>query len=329
MMHVYSIILALLFNSMVAAKFVRLGSTRSNVELPVLRKEPFGRNDFVITEIIGGDKHMAVGEVIYRRKRSAIIKCVDNKLLIKNELRMFEVLKKASLATNINSNGQEYIVKPILGFSTKKEHCILMEHGGTYNIAEYAEQLDVIDKGDILHYLFVQVLHGLAYLHRLKIAHGDICPENIMVRKVKGEPYPRVTIIDLSSSTQVVSQFNIFRKKMYIRGTKEFLSPEAFMEKKVDLYQQDSWGVGASIYYALTGRYVFQEILSFAADYPFHYLFLAEMKKIRNGQVTVPTSVTRNRSVREKWSDIIRMKDQFLVIDPANRATPKGYLKSL
>ncbi|RKP27819.1 kinase-like domain-containing protein [Syncephalis pseudoplumigaleata] len=238
-------------------------------------------------------------------------------------------------------------------FPADDGHCVVTAYGGDEDIGEYAAGLDVVEKGRKLYRLFVQVIRGkvhrppvhkqrwpsarsslhhplgLAYLHRNKIAHGNLCPENILVSypDMKRGRRPSITIIGFGSSRHVTKILGLFVRKEHSRGTVEFLPPEAFIKEKIDLYKQDVWGVGATVYYCLRREYVFGKQLEGAWRYMPYKKCKKQVADICHGKVAHPLRLTRNPSVAEKWAGLIDIIQAFLVYDPSKRVmTPAKYL---
>ena len=97
--------------------------------------------------------------------------------------------------------------------------------------------------GQMVHIL-IGVCDALAALHRLKLIHGDMKPENIMVDSA-GKP----TVVDFGFSCKVGSRAES------IKGTREYIAPEQVdggqLTEKTDIYN-----FGASMYFLFAGRHL-------------------------------------------------------------------------
>ncbi len=89
---------------------------------------------------------------------------------------------------------------------------------------------------------FIKVAEGLRAMHHMGWAHCDIKPNNIL-RNDKGE----VKVIDFGQSCKLGTV------KERIQGTPDYISPEQVSRRPV-VVQTDVYNLGATLYWALTGR---------------------------------------------------------------------------
>jgi serine/threonine-protein kinase len=120
-----------------------------------------------------------------------------------------------------------------------KEHLLVMQ---------YIEGRDLkregrYSTGQMVHIL-IGVCDALAALHRLKLIHGDMKPENIMV-----DPAGKPTVVDFGFSCKAGSRAES------IKGTREYIAPEqvygGHLTEKTDIYN-----LGASMYFLFSGRHL-------------------------------------------------------------------------
>ncbi len=90
--------------------------------------------------------------------------------------------------------------------------------------------------------IFVQVAQGLQAMHTLGYVHCDIKPNNIL-RSDTG----KVKIIDFGQSCKIGTI------KERIQGTPDYIAPEQVKRKPVS-HKTDIFNLGATLYWALTGR---------------------------------------------------------------------------
>lgn len=104
--------------------------------------------------------------------------------------------------------------------------------------------LDVRPPNSILETVdtFIKVAEGLKALHQMGWVHCDIKPNNIL-RNEQGE----VKVIDFGQSCKVGTV------KERIQGTPDYISPEQVSRRPVAV-QTDVYNLGATLYWALTGR---------------------------------------------------------------------------
>ena len=115
-------------------------------------------------------------------------------------------------------------------------------------IMEYVDAipLDVKPPPDISSTLdtFVQAAAGLAAMHKLGYVHCDIKPNNIL-RANDGH----VKVIDYGQSCPAGTV------KERIQGTPDYIAPEQVNRKPVTV-QTDVFNLGATLYWALTGKHI-------------------------------------------------------------------------
>jgi serine/threonine protein kinase len=91
------------------------------------------------------------------------------------------------------------------------------------------------------------------FLIKHDLVHGDIKPENIIMRQRKGKLVFKM--VDFGSITEAYS--NVTRA-----GTPSYLAPERFTQSPVN-EQTEVYAIGVTIYEALTGKFPFGEIEPF------------------------------------------------------------------
>jgi len=97
--------------------------------------------------------------------------------------------------------------------------------------------------------IFLQLLHGVAYLHSLGIAHRDLKPENCLFDATE-----RLKIIDFGSADVFKTPFERGVRESSGRcGSGPYIAPEEFGGKKYDARKVDIWAC-AIIYLAMTRK---------------------------------------------------------------------------
>ena len=101
-------------------------------------------------------------------------------------------------------------------------------------------------------FIGVQVLEPLATAHRRGIIHRDIKPGNIFVCRDG-----RVKVLDFGLARVLEGNDLEPTRDGLVLGTVPYLSPEQAHAKRDAIdWRSDIYGVGAMLYYALSGRYV-------------------------------------------------------------------------
>ncbi|EQC40625.1 CAMK protein kinase [Saprolegnia diclina VS20] len=145
-----------------------------------------------------------------------------------------------------------------------------------------------------------QAMH---YLHRKGIVHGDIKPENIMLR---GD---ELCLVDFGVSFRIGERSS----DVPITGTPAYCAPEAFTKQSVGP-EADMFALGIVLYILLCGSHPFDT---------FNTLSDQEIgKRIVKGQFNTQTRAWRRISSEAK--DLIQ---KLLVVDPAKRLTAYDALR--
>src|SRR5262245_15669742 len=106
--------------------------------------------------------------------------------------------------------------------------------------------LDVRLPSDLMQIVdtFIQVAQGLKAMHAMGYVHCDIKPNNIL-RNDSG----KVKVIDYGQSCRIGTI------KERIQGTPDYIAPEQVARRPVSV-ATDVFNLGASLYWALTGRHI-------------------------------------------------------------------------
>lgn len=105
------------------------------------------------------------------------------------------------------------------------------------------EEQERLSLGDVL-LVFRMVATGLNAMHQKGFVHCDIKPNNILFNKAG-----KIKIIDFGQSCR------IGQIKKRIQGTPEYIAPEQVRREHLS-HRTDIFNLGATMYWALTGRHV-------------------------------------------------------------------------
>lgn len=116
---------------------------------------------------------------------------------------------------------------------------------------DLSKYLEKIEKNQDTHIetrlkIFKDCARGLRYLHKQKIIHRDIKPQNILIQH-RGD--------SLSASLTDFGHSNLGLSGSGWCGTRGFIAPEMYTDGTVPVYDEkvDSWSLGASMYELLVG----------------------------------------------------------------------------
>ncbi len=99
--------------------------------------------------------------------------------------------------------------------------------------------------------LFVQAAAGLEHAHELGMVHRDLKPSNILVT-----PRDQVKVLDLGLAViqGEMDDPTVVGGKGYIVGTMDYIAPEQTEDSANVDARSDLYGLGCTIYFALTGQ---------------------------------------------------------------------------
>ena len=176
--------------------------------------------------------------------------------VIKNNKDFFDQsLDEIKLLQYINTSGdpEKNHVLTMLDFFYYKEHLFIVSELLRENLYEFGKyirdnNLEPYFTLSRLKKISKQVLEALDYIHRLKLIHCDLKPENIVIKS-----YSRceVKLIDFGSSCFITDQLS-----SYIQS-RSYRAPEVILGTPYD-YKIDVWSYGAVLAEMITGYVLFQ-----------------------------------------------------------------------
>jgi eukaryotic-like serine/threonine-protein kinase len=132
-----------------------------------------------------------------------------------------------------------YKLRKIRSMFKVKEMLLSME----YFDGQSLEDCPSLSLGDVL-LVFRMVASGLDAMHQRGFVHCDIKPNNILINKTGS-----IKIIDLGQSCKTGTT------KKRIQGTPDYIAPEQVHRKPLTP-KTDIYNLGATMYWALTGKHV-------------------------------------------------------------------------
>ena len=214
----------------------------------ILKEGPNELRKFIIEKNIGkGAESMA-----YMIRLKNTNKCFALKIIKKrNNKSNFHEL---SILRKVKS---KYIVNVLCYYADpKKEYdYVIMElaHSNLSHFTRHTLKRPTLSE-TFLCLIANQVLQGLHYLHRNKIAHLDLKPQNILITE-----YLDIKLIDFSVSVEY-GKLNSEEIKLPYVGTPFFMPPEIIKRMKIkirDLQKVDLFSLGVTLYVLAFGQYPF------------------------------------------------------------------------
>ncbi|GAA3614900.1 WG repeat-containing protein [Flavivirga amylovorans] len=180
---------------------------------------------------------------------------MGSKYTLEKEFRKIDGLSHTNI---ISFYGLDYITyKDGLG-RTSNYPVIIMEYASEGTLLQF---LQYQKTPSIIEDLMIQIINGVAYLHKEGTIHRDLKPGNILVsRNRRGEPVAKIT--DFGISRDIADKNNIEQSTTEGVGTPHYMAPEQFFKKEFGVNgeiseQTDIWGLGVIIYRMLTGALPF------------------------------------------------------------------------
>jgi len=203
----------------------------------------------------------------------------------------------------------------------------VMEHIAGGGLEEHAARIKTFPLGWRLE-LFYQIVVVVDYMHRLRLAHGDLKPSNLLFRAPPAaNALPRPVLIDFGS----VSPADHLRRPS---GTLRYAPPEMLeVINRPDIstdhvipWKADIWALGALLFEIVTGRPLINEQDKTKATTS---TMRGEFDDIRQIDPTVPSKLARlvNFMISKQVSDrpptgkVIEILEQQIIAPPYIDAT--------
>ena len=132
-----------------------------------------------------------------------------------------------------------------------------------------------------LNYFGKQILDGLNYIHRCKIVHMDIKPENILINS---NLEAKITDFSVSCSYSMFNPDDIV--KFPFAGTGRFIAPEILTKSHIKIKESekiDIYSFGVTLFYLFYGEYPYKLKEVKSKDYD------GIFQKIKNEELIFPT----------------------------------------
>ena len=184
---------------------------------------PIGEGTYAtVTKVLSNGKYLAI-------KEAKIDKESINEALIMSKLKHPNIVSA-------------------IGVSLKGQNLLISMDCYDEDLSKYLEQIEKKHDTQVepRHKIFKHCATGLRYLHKQKIIHRDIKPQNILIHH---------TGDSLSASLSDFGHSNLGLKGSGWCGTRGFIAPEMYTDGTVPVYDEtvDCWSLGASMYELLVG----------------------------------------------------------------------------
>ncbi len=159
--------------------------------------------------------------------------------------------------------------------------------------------LSVLRTFQTVYEIFEKILDGLEFMHDLKIAHGDIKPDNILI---KGK---QVKITDFGTSRLIE---DIFVKTIDGAGTYAYIAPEVINSKERYL-NSDIYSLGVILYQFLTGKTPHDTFLEVIHNKPFPHP--RELNKSIHEMMEKVILKSLERNPEDRYQTIFEFRTDF------------------
>ena len=180
-------------------------------------------------------KKVFISKIIFNKKRDKI----------KNELIISSKLKNKNI---INVSSYSHIIKNELWY-------IIMENGKYGNLSNFKRNIlkRIYMCESLICYIAYQILNGLNYCHKCKIAHMDIKNKNVVIDEMLN-----IKIIDFSISIDYRDKKPSEEIKLPCLGTSFYMPLEVITSQRIkykDLHKIDLYSFGVILYNLTFGKY--------------------------------------------------------------------------
>ena len=176
---------------------------------------------------------------------------------------------------------------------------IIIEYCSGGDLYSYIFQNSPLQEYEIIR-IFRQILFGLEYLHKSRIAHRDIKPENILLDKNYN-----IKICDFDSASLIPQNMLLSDQ----RGSLYYAAPEVIKRVPYDGFKADIWSLGIVMYLMTTGTLPWK-------DGQASGIFM----QIVNSKINIPTNTPK------LFQELLR---EMLQQDPEKRPDAYTLLKKL
>ena len=167
--------------------------------------------------------------LIEKENKKYALKKITEKL---NEKDIADMTKIIDILSKINN---KYIIKYYYTFKEKNSFNIIMEYAGDKNlkqfIVDYKKKSQLIPE-DIIYYIILQLVKGLQDIHKNRLIHRDLTPDNIFINENN-----EIKIGDFGIS-KILTETNQYTTKQI--GKFHYMAPEISLglkyNNKVDIY---------------------------------------------------------------------------------------------
>ena len=176
----------------------------------------------------------------------------DERTLFRKETKIYEIISRINLPTNIKFY-EASIDDLLINDSISKKMYIILEYGSKGSLFNALSRTKNGFTEVVCKYILLNILNAVDVLHNEGICHRDIKLENIVF---VGDDY-NIKLIDFGLSAKFLddNNQNIKLKKCY--GTRYYCAPEIIERKPYDGTKVDIFSIGAILFLLMTKKFGF------------------------------------------------------------------------
>ena len=206
---------------------------------------PLGRGGMGTVVYLARDRRMteSLGDSVL-----LALKLLPNRKVAKDPKVLARFRREMELGRRVNHPN---VVRTFAAGDLDDVHFLALEYVPGKTVRQVVGESGPLPFGDAAR-IFADVAAGLAHVHECGIVHRDVKPANVMVR-----PDGRGVILDLGLSfapgEPLPEDPAIAGGRGYVVGTMDYLAPEQAKHATEVGPAADIYGLGCSLFYALTG----------------------------------------------------------------------------
>ena len=211
----------------------------------------------IIEQIYSSNQTLVYRGVREADQKPVVIKLMRNEYPTSQEIAQFS--NQYFISNNLNTST---IIKPYSLEKYHRSYAFVMEDFGGISVINEVKDWKFSKIGDnydlIANFLdiAIKITSSLDEIHRNKIIHKDIKPDNILINPDTKE----IKIIDFSISTILPKEVQFLINPDVLEGTLAYISPEQTgrMNRGID-YRTDYYSLGITLFEFLTGQLPFNK----------------------------------------------------------------------
>ncbi|KAI9593266.1 kinase-like domain-containing protein [Syncephalis fuscata] len=232
---------------------------------------------------------------------------------------------KALLVSEQERDGEQWIVKLLHSFDYDCcSVCFVLSRDGDLTLLDYMYEATWEHKAEVMPRFTSQLVRGIAYLHRLGLAHSDIKTENILVNTNHPSGKPHIAIIDFDLSVPLKYQDSMLVPQGAYGGTFGYYAPEEAYNDYHNLMKRDSWQIGSTIYDALMGVPPYGYTIGRNGSQAMSDMdYAIQLEQVFDLRKNTCRAISASNEILSKLTSVTYVMEQLMTVKPQYRPTPQ------